>query len=33
MFSGSANSSMLSEILRDTGELPWQPNFDENKSK
>jgi len=26
-FSGSINSNMLSEILREARELPWQPNL------
>ena len=29
-FLGSANLNMLSEILREPREFPWQPNFDKN---
>ena len=32
-FSGSAKLNMLSEILRDPRELPWQPNLGKNKQK
>ena len=32
-FSRSAISNMLSEILRDPRELPWQPNLGKNKQK
>ena len=32
-FSGSDNSNMLSKILREIRELPWQPNLNKNKPK
>ena len=32
-FSGSANLNMLSEILREPKELPWQPNLGKKKTK
>ena len=31
--SGSANSNMPSEFLREQRQLPWQPNLGKNKSK
>jgi len=30
-FSGSTNSNVLSEFSREQRELPWQPNFGQNK--
>jgi len=32
-FSGSANLNMLSEILRELRELPWQPNLGKKINK
>jgi len=32
-FSGAAISNMLSKILREPRELPWQPNLGKNEPK